>query len=153
MTRRHLIALVVTLCSALALPVVASAADPGATGGTATFVVRVIEASQAAAPKVDARLGEMRREMRPFEGRYNHFTLLSEQTFTLQIGKDGSVSLPGGGAFVLELMGFVPGKVRRVRYQVTSPGAKQTRSVAPGGRTLDAIPNDKSLTIVATTVR
>lgn len=145
------------LALALVAPAVASAdiaprpkAQPAQ---QATFVVRVIEASTADAPKVDPRLAEMQRELRPFEGRYNNFALLAEQTFTLGIGKSGQLALPGGGAFVLELMGFQPGKVQRVRYQVTTPGARQTRSVAPGGRTLDAIPNGKRLTIVSTTVR
>lgn len=139
----------------LALPLAAGAQSPApaAAADQASFVVRVVEASKGPAAKRDPRLGEMERELRPFEGRYNTFSLLAEQTFTLAPGKTGQVALPGGGAFILELMGFQTGKVRRVRYQVTTPGARQTRSVAPGGRTLDAIPNGARLTIVSTTVR
>jgi hypothetical protein len=131
----------------------AATAAPPPTAEQATFVVRVIEAARAPTAKVDERLIEMRAELRPFEGRYNTFTLIGEQTFTLALGKSAQAALPGGASFGVQLLGFQPGKVRRVRYQVTSPGARSTRSVAPGGRTLDAIPNGEKLTIVSTTVR
>ncbi len=151
-------ALIVALLTTLLAPT-AWAAPPSPSADAppaleqATFVVRIIEASRVGSPAVDARLGDMRHELRPFEGRYNQFTLIGEQVHTLAIDKIAQTTLPGKSLFTLQFLGFQSGKVRRVRYLASSAGARSTRSVAPGGRTLDAIPNGEKLTIVSTTVR
>ncbi len=118
----------------------------------ASFVVRVIEASRAEA-SVDARLEDMRRELKPFDGRFNRFALVSEATFALASQASREIALPGGAQFILQFLGLQMGKVQRVRYQATMPGGKTTRSVAAGARTLDAIQNGEKLTIVSTLVR
>ncbi len=118
----------------------------------ASFVVRVIEASRADA-SVDPRLEDMRRELKPFDGRFSRFALISEASFALAAQSSREIALPGGAQFILQFLGLQSGKVQRVRYQATMPGGKTTRSVASGARTLDAIQNGEKLTIVSTLVR
>ncbi len=149
-TRRA--ALVAALLAATAL-LTAPAFAEDAAPATATFVVRVIEASKGDTPSVDPRIEEMRRELRPFESRYNRFALVREATFTLQPQGSQEVALPANSKFALQFVGLQPGKVPRVRYQATTPGGRTMRSVAPGARTLDAIGNGDKLTIVSTLVR
>lgn len=130
-----------------ALPVAAPAA------GGATFSVRVIEAAKGPVAKMDPRLAQMKREFRPFQGQYNQFTLVRDQTLRLSLNQAGAVMLPKGQRFGLKMLGFANGKVRRIRYEVQLPRSRMKRSVAPGARTLDVIQRGGKLTIISTTVR
>lgn len=136
-----------------ALAVTATAQSKAAAGPNASFTVQVIEASSAAAPHMDKRLEGMSRHLKPFQGQYNHFVLLTARDFNLAAGASGTVALPGDKTFGLQFTGFTEGKVRRVRYSVQMPHTRMKRSVAPGGQTLDVVRNGAKLTIVSTLVR
>ncbi|MFZ4579427.1 MAG: hypothetical protein ACOYOB_13625 [Myxococcota bacterium] len=119
----------------------------------AAFAVRVVEATRAATPKMDPRLGDLERELRVFQKDYNSFVLVRDQTLILPVGGRGSLRLPDGAEFAIQLLGFTPGKVLRARHVVEMPRMKMTRAVAPGGRTLDVLPGQDRMTIVSTTVQ
>lgn len=135
--------------ASLAAPTTALA-QPAPT--SAGFAIRVIEGSKAPAPKVDPRLGDLKRELQTLHQQYNSFTLVSEQTLRLQTGARGAVRLPDGAEFAIHLLEFATAPVLRARHSVEFPGHRSTRSVAPGGRTLDVKPAGDKLLIICTTV-
>lgn len=120
----------------------------------ASFQVALIEASKTEKPFTDPKLGALGGHLRPFQGKYNRFVLVTKKVLTLPSGGRGAVAIPGRGDFAITFLGVSAGKVGRVRYQVELPkrGTKMTRSVAPGGQTLDVIPSGGKVTIVSTTV-
>jgi len=147
--------------SAFATPPEASAAakavpvqTPTEAKAKASFKVTLIEASKVDKPVVDKRLDKMRGQLRPFNGKYNQFKLISTQVLTLNKGQRGVVKVPSKGDFAITFLEIGSGKVKRVRYQVElpRPRTRMTRRVAPGGQTLDVIPHSGKLTIVSTTV-
>ncbi|HAN32868.1 MAG TPA: hypothetical protein DCQ06_14835 [Myxococcales bacterium] len=127
-------------------------ADP-AIKTKANFSIHVITAVKGDAPKIDPRLAKMARDLKPFQGQYNQFSLVVTRVLSLAVNEHGQVDLPGSKHFKIKMLNFVQSRARRIRYQVQMPHTKMTRSVAPGGRTLDATHNGSALTIVSTTVR
>lgn len=134
------------LASVLALP--AHAADPT----QASFTVRVIEASQDPAPFQDPALAPVKNELQNFQHSYNRFKVLRTEVMTLKLNDRGAIKLPDGKEFAIQLLGFVPGPVERVRHKVEMPGTQSTRLMAYGGRTLDVLPAGTKATIVWTTL-
>ena len=120
---------------------------------SASFIVRVIEASQVEKPKVDPKVEPIKRHLKPFRGRYNQFVMLTNKTLLIKANQSGKITLPGNKHFSLTLLGFTSGRVQRVRYEVQMPRTRMKRSVAPGAQTLDAIRNGPKMTIVSTIVR
>ena len=158
MNRAHIITVSVVGCLALSALVSPEAqaqnTAPPRPAVEASFRVALIDASKAAKPFFDPKLASMKGHLRPFTGKYNHFTLVSKKILALTAGKRGAVKIPGRGDFAITFLDIGAGKVRRVRYQVElpKPRTKMTRRVAPGGQTLDVIPSSGKLTIVSTTV-
>ena len=136
----------------LLVGVTTAQADPPAQT-KANFAIRVIKAEKGPTPKIDPRLQKMTRDLKPFQGQYNQFSLVIERVLKLAVNEQGAVALPGKKQFSIKMLGFTNARARRIRYQVQMPHTKMTRSVAPGGRTLDASHNGAALTIVSTTVR
>jgi len=142
---------IVLACAALA-PVAAHGQVPSAPlPDRAAFAVRLIEATHAPAPSVDPRLKDMARELQSFQ-KFNKFAIVGEQVVQLGVGARSTLKLPDGRDFAIQLLGFTPGKVVRARHVLELLGAKMTRAVAPGARTLDVVPGTDKLTIVSTMV-
>lgn len=148
--RRVLLALLLFCAAAIPLPLQAQAPSPSA--DRAAFNVLVIEATKAAAPHIDPRLNDLKAQLAALHRDFNVFSLVREQTLTLAAGGRGVVKLLGAAEFSIEFLGFTPGNVQRARHKVTMPGVTMTRSVAPGGRTLDVVPGSDRLTVIATMV-
>lgn len=127
-------------------------AQPAAAAASAGFSVRVIEGTKAAAPRVDPRLSDLRRELVSLHQDYNVFALVSEHALRLQVGQRNQIKLPDGAELALQLLEIVSGPPIRVRHVLELPKSKSTRSVAPGGRTLDVRAGAERLIIICTTV-
>lgn len=152
---RYIIQALFIFAAALPADALAQAKSaPARPTAKASFRIVLIDASKAAKPFVDPKLASMKGQLRPFSGKYNRFVALSKHLLSLQAGETGKVKLPARGDFGITFLDLGNGKVRRVRYQVEMPRphTKMTRRVAPGGQTLDVIPSQGKLTIVATTV-
>lgn len=137
-------------CAAVALM-----ASPGLAQSPAVnagFDVRIIEGSRGAAPKVDARLGDLSRELSALQQGYNVFSLVSEQSLRLQLAQRGAVKLPDGADLGIQLLEITAGPPMRIRHSFELPKSKSIRSVAPGGRTLDVRAGAEKLVIICTTV-
>jgi len=124
------------------------AADPT----HAAFTVRVIEASQDPTPFQDPALAPVNNELQNFKHNYNRFKVLRTEVMKLKVNDRGVIKLPDGKEFAVQLLGFVPGSVDRVRHKVEMPGTQSTRLMAYGGRTLDVLPTGPKATIVWTTL-
>ena len=118
----------------------------------AGFRVRIIEGSKAPAAKVDARLGDLRRELESLHHDYNVFSLVSDQAVRLTIGQRNATRLPDGSEMAIQLLEIVAGPPLRVRHQFELPKSRSVRAVAPGGRTLDVRPWADKLVIICTSV-
>ena len=124
-------------------------AQPAASAG---FSVRIIEGTKGATAHVDPRLNDLRRELVSLHQEYNVFSLASEHALRLQVGQRSPISLPDGAELALQLLEIVAGPPIRVRHVLELPKSKSTRSVAPGGRTLDVRAGTARLIIICTTV-
>ena len=149
--RRGLLAAVIGLASCFGLVGSATgwAQAPTASAG---FVVRIIEGTKAAAPKVDAKLGDLRRELEVLHNEFNTFTLLGEHALRLTAGQRNTLKLPDGGEMALQMLEVVAGPPVRVRHALELPKSRTVRSVARGGRTLDVRPWADKLIIICTSV-
>ncbi len=148
--QRIFVALLLCFSAIVALPLHAQVPAPSA--DRAAFSVLVIEATKAPVPRIDPRLNDLKTQLAALHRDFNVFSLVREQTLTLATGGRGVVKLLGTAEFSIEFLGFTPGNVQRARHKVTMPGVTMTRSVAPGGRTLDVVPGSDRLTVIATTV-
>ena len=144
-------ALIAAAGTFLAVPNSADA-QPAAAAASAGFSVRVIEGTKAAAARVDPRLNDLRRELVSLHQDYNVFSLVSEHALRLQVGQRNQIKLPDGADLALQLLEIVAGPPIRVRHVLELPKSKSTRSVAPGGRTLDVRAGTERLIIICTTV-
>ena len=149
------LALAMATCAMLCMGVASSAfaQAKAAPATSASFSIQVIEASKADKPYVDPRLAATKRHLKPFQGQFNRFGLLSSRMMRLTVGATDGVTLPGKQRFILTLLGFTNGKVRRVRYQVEMPRTRMKRAVAKGGQTLDVVRSGDKLIIVSTVVQ
>ena len=147
--QRRLLVTVALLCFGMvALPALAQ--TPTAAG--AGFRVRIIEGSKAAAPKVDARVGDIHRELEALHHDFNAFSLISDQSLRLVVGQRSALKLPDGGEMAIQLLELVQGPPLRVRHQLELPKSRTVRAVAPGGRTIDVRPWADKLVIICTSV-
>jgi len=143
------IAAVAVACAA-AVPTVALAQAGQAP--SAGFRVRIIEGSKGGPPKVDPRLGDLKRELEVLHHDYNAFALVGDQNLRLGIGQRGTVKLPDGAEVAIQLIELVAGPPLRIRHQFELPRSRTVRAVAPGGRTLDVRPWADKLVIICTSV-
>ncbi len=146
--RLWLTALTLGLACAMAWPPTAALAQ----AGTAGFTVRIIEGSKGPAPKVDPKLGDLKRELETLHQEFNSFLLVTDHPMRLAIGQRQAVKLPDGADLAVQLLELVAGPPPRVRHQVELPKSRTVRSVAPGGRTLDVRPWGDKLIIICTAV-
>lgn len=147
--RRHLLT-VVGAC--LAAAVLSQPLAAHADGGTAGFTIRIIEGSKGAAPKVDAKVADLKRELETLHQEFNSFSLVASHPLRLGVGQRQAVKLPDGAELAVQLLELVAGPPPRVRHQLELPKSRTVRSVAPGGRTLDVRPWGDKLIIICTAV-
>ncbi len=142
------------VATALVAPALTASAQaqPAAATASAGFSVRIIEGTKAATARVDPRLNDLRRELVSLHQDYNAFALVSEHALRLQIGQRNQIKLPDGAELALQLLEIVAGPPIRVRHLLELPKSKSTRSVAPGGRTLDVRAGAERLIIICTAV-
>ena len=123
-----------------------------AQAGTAGFTVRIVEGTKGPAPKVDPKLGDLKRELETLHQEFNSFALVGEHPVRLAVGARHALKLPDGADLALRLLELVAGPPPRVRHQLELPKSRTVRSVAPGGRTIDVRPWGDKLIIICTAV-